>query len=189
MKLIILSILILSINLQQENIPVNIWENISNTSDIPQNNRIRPRGGSLASEMGQSLFNKLSNKNETKMQDQASQYSTSAKFAQKSFAKCRVRTGRKRTHWSWTSDHPFVSGSGSRSVWYWVKFTPNFPWGAKPKVEVSLNGLDINKDRNLRVTASVAWRNRQGFVLKITTWADTKVYFAEYTYNAHHGCE
>ena len=166
MKIIILSILILSINLQN----------------------------SAASDMGQSLFNKLANKTAAKKPAEKQQIMMASQgrnfpginLMQK---KCRVRTGRKNTNWSWTSNHAFVNGSGTRNVWYYVPFSPSFPWGVKPKVEVSLYRIDSTKDRNLRITASVVWKSYYGFVVKITTWADTKIYGAGYTYTAHHGCE
>ena len=135
-----------------------------------------------------SLYSKISNKQDI-ITSQKAQKFTKSKTAQKNFiSKCRMRTGRKSTHYTWNGNHPFVTGSGSREIWYFVPFSSAFPYG-NPIVEVALYGLDVNKDRNLRITASVVWKSIVGFVLKISTWADTKVYFAGYSYNAHHGCE
>ena len=221
MKTFILSILILSINLQQpdynqfdydndnqnwnnsNNNRQNPWEVDNNTGEIKPIKKIEPRNLinpqpeppglnlSESGEMSSALFNKLQNKSAVQKPSQQPQMMSlsSNLSANRWNQKCRVRTGRKNTHWSWNSNHPFVNGSGTRNVWYWVPFSPHFPWGVKPKVEVNLYRIDATKDRNLRITATVDYRNWYGFVIKITTWADTKIYGAGYSFTAHHGCE
>jgi hypothetical protein len=101
---------------------------------------------------------------------------------------CSIRTGSKSSHWAWTSNHPFVVGGGGRSVYYYVPFTPIFSAGGNPTVEVQLKALDTDHQRNLRINASVPFVSIYGFVIKIDTWADTKVYMVHYSYIAHRDC-
>lgn len=100
---------------------------------------------------------------------------------------CRIQTGSKSTEYKWNSNHPFVKSTGSREIFYYVPFYKAFPFG-KPEVKVALSGYDISKHSNARITGSVVWKGKYGFVLKISTWADSKVFYANYSFTAHHGC-
>lgn len=102
---------------------------------------------------------------------------------------CRIRKGSKGTPWAWNSNHFMVTGNGSRSVFFWVPFSSAFPNNQNVKVSTSVAGLDTSKNRNLRVFGRSVWSNRFGFILKISTWANTKIYWANYSYVACQNCQ
>lgn len=147
---------------------------INKTCQCSKTNSIKDQLGSLYSK----IFNK----------EDIIDRNNSRRFHRRYYQKCQIRTGRKKTHFKWNGNHPFVNGStGLRELWYYVPFKRVFRFG-KPNVEIALSGLDVNKDRNLRIRSKVMWKSREGFVLKISTWANTKLYFADVSYFAHLGC-
>ena len=179
---ILLTLLITKTNLQSITIDPNLLSKLQNPEALP--NQLK---NPIITELG-SLYNKISNKNEIINQKIKPQAFSKNKFKKYAPLRCRIRSGRKTTNWAWNGNHAFVNGSGSREIYYYVPFTPFFPYGT-PRVEIGLFGLDTYKNSNLRVNSSVAWKSRYGFVLKIVTWADSKVYFAGFSYMAYHGCD
>ncbi len=95
----------------------------------------------------------------------------------------QIEMGEKSTHYAWNSNHFMVNGTtGHRYVTYWVAF-PN-PFSKVPDIALSLKQLDTSKHANTRVNATVYYKNTSGFILRIHTWADSKVYGATITYVA-----
>lgn len=66
------------------------------------------------------------------------------------------------------------SNSGARSTTIEVNFSK--PYDVKPKVMVSVSQLDADKGFNSRYSVEVLSVSRDGFTIKIQTWADSKVY-------------
>lgn len=66
-------------------------------------------------------------------------------------------------------------GSGRRTHILFIRFARPFP--ARPAVLLSLSGLDggAGSDGNVRVTVDAENVTREGFVLTITTWADSRI--------------
>ena len=50
------------------------------------------------------------------------------------------------------------------------------PYNVKPKVIVSVTQLDADKGFNSRYNVEVISISRDGFTIKIRTWADSKIY-------------
>lgn len=66
------------------------------------------------------------------------------------------------------------SKSGARSTTIEVSFEN--PYEVKPKVLVSVTHLDADKGFNNRYNVEVLSVSRDGFTIKVQTWADTKIY-------------
>lgn len=65
------------------------------------------------------------------------------------------------------------ASTGERSTTIEVAFVK--PFDAKPKVVVSVSLLDADKNFNSRYNVEVISISRDGFTIKIKTWADTKI--------------
>ncbi len=72
---------------------------------------------------------------------------------------------------SWTLN----GGSGSRTHIVFVKFQK--PFTAPPTVTLSLTGYDgaAGKDGNVRVSIKHENISREGFVIKVSTWGDSRL--------------
>lgn len=66
------------------------------------------------------------------------------------------------------------TNSGERSMTVEVNFPK--PYDIKPKVMVSVTLLDADKDVNTRYNVEVLSVSRDGFTIKIRTWADSKIF-------------
>jgi hypothetical protein len=66
------------------------------------------------------------------------------------------------------------SNSGERSMTIEVNYDK--PYDVKPKVIVSVSQLDTDKAYNSRYNVEVLSVSRDGFTVKIKTWADSKIY-------------
>ena len=151
-----------------------------------KNSNKKRRKKSIKNQLG-SIYSKLANPFDI-VEPKSNKNTNTLKYFLRFCQKCRMRTGTKRTQYKWNGDHPFVNGTkGLREIWYYIPFKKVFPYG-RPNVEVALSGLDTNKDNNLRINSTVVWRRRFGFVLKISTWLDTKIYMAKFSYTVHFGC-
>lgn len=71
-------------------------------------------------------------------------------------------------------DYSLDSNSGERSTTLEVNFPK--PYDIKPKVVVTVSQLDSDKGFNSRYNVEVLSVSRDGFTVKIKTWADSKVY-------------
>ena len=65
-------------------------------------------------------------------------------------------------------------GSGERTATIEVTFEK--PFEAKPVVAVSVNTIDAAKESNTRYTVKAISISRDGFVVQIRTWADSKIF-------------
>ena len=76
-----------------------------------------------------------------------------------------------------------VTGTGARSVQKWINFSENFT--QSPKITTTLSLLDSDRNRNLRVSCKALNISKNKFLLKISTWAGTKLYAARCSWIAH----
>jgi hypothetical protein len=66
------------------------------------------------------------------------------------------------------------TNTGERSMTIEVNFKN--PYDVKPKVMLSVTQIDAEKSFNSRYNVEVLSVSRDGFTVKIRTWADSKVY-------------
>ncbi len=66
------------------------------------------------------------------------------------------------------------TNTGERAMTVEVNFTK--PFEVKPKVILSVTQMDSDKGFNLRYNVEVLSISRDGFTVKIRTWADTKIF-------------
>jgi hypothetical protein len=66
------------------------------------------------------------------------------------------------------------TNTGERSMTIEVDFKN--PYEVKPKVMLSVTQIDADKSFNSRYNVEVLSVSRDGFTVKIRTWADSKVY-------------
>ena len=66
------------------------------------------------------------------------------------------------------------SNTGERSTTISVDFDK--PYDVKPKVMVSVSQIDADKGFNTRFNVEVLSVSRDGFIVKIKTWADSKIF-------------
>lgn len=79
--------------------------------------------------------------------------------------------------WSTTAGAPgynLDTNTGERSMTIEVNYLK--PFEVKPKVIISVTHIDGDKAFNLRYNVEVLSVSRDGFTVKIRTWADSKVY-------------
>ncbi len=72
------------------------------------------------------------------------------------------------------SGYNLDTNTGERAMTIEVNFKN--PYDVKPKVMVSVTQIDTDKGFNSRYNVEVLSVSRDGFTLKIRTWADSKVY-------------
>jgi hypothetical protein len=65
-------------------------------------------------------------------------------------------------------------GEGPRTFQYIVTF--DRPYESAPIVSCSMTGFDAATDKNVRVNIKVEKVTITGFVVRVTTWADTKLF-------------
>jgi H-type lectin domain len=66
------------------------------------------------------------------------------------------------------------TNTGERAMTIEVNFKT--PYEVKPKVMLSVTQIDADKGSNSRYNVEVISVSRDGFTVKIRTWADSKVY-------------
>lgn len=66
------------------------------------------------------------------------------------------------------------ANTGERSTTLEVNFP--IPYEVKPKVIVSVSQIDSDKQFNTRFNVEVLSVSRDGFTVKVKTWADSKIY-------------
>jgi len=71
------------------------------------------------------------------------------------------------------SGYTLDSNSGDRSVTVEINFEK--PFDTKPKVFLSVSQMDADKNFNHRYSVEVLSVSRDGFTIKIRTWADSKI--------------
>ena len=72
------------------------------------------------------------------------------------------------------SGYNLDTNTGERSMTIEVDFKN--PYDVKPKVMISVTQIDADKGFNSRYNVEVLSVSRDGFTVKIRTWADSKVY-------------
>jgi hypothetical protein len=88
--------------------------------------------------------------------------------------------------WAITPATPGFSldkSTGERTMTIDVDF--NKPFDSKPNVVLSVTQIDADKDFNQRYNVEAISVSRDGFTLKIRTWADSKVYSLSGFWMAH----
>ncbi|MFH0991983.1 MAG: H-type lectin domain-containing protein [bacterium] len=71
-------------------------------------------------------------------------------------------------------DYTLDKESGDRVVQLEVTFPKAFE--QKPEVIVAVNYLDCDKEKNLRYEVKTISVSRDGFLVQVKTWGDTKIY-------------
>lgn len=66
------------------------------------------------------------------------------------------------------------TNTGERSTTIEINYPK--PYDVKPKVIVSVTQLDADKEANSRYNVEVLSVSRDGFTVKIKTWADSKIF-------------
>jgi hypothetical protein len=72
------------------------------------------------------------------------------------------------------SGYALDNNNGERSITLDVHFTESFI--KKPFIILTVTQLDADKDVNLRYRVETISVSRDGFTLKVNTWADSKIY-------------
>jgi len=88
--------------------------------------------------------------------------------------------------WAITPATPGFSldkSTGERTMTIDIDF--NKPFDTKPNVVLSVTQIDADKDFNQRYNVEAISVSRDGFTLKIRTWADSKVYSLSGFWMAH----
>jgi hypothetical protein len=89
---------------------------------------------------------------------------------------------------TWTVN-PSVAGynmdknTGERTMTVDVEFPK--PFDTKPTVVLAVTQIDTDKDSNSRYNVEAISVSRDGFTLKVRTWADSKVYSLSGYWMAH----
>ncbi len=65
-------------------------------------------------------------------------------------------------------------GNGVRSVQIMVLFDK--PFESAPTVTLGVTGFDISNEKGVRLTVKVEKVTIAGFVIRVTTWADSKIF-------------
>jgi hypothetical protein len=98
------------------------------------------------------------------------------------FAQSGVQSG-KFTVNSSTSGFNLDKNSGDRSVTVEINFPK--PFDVKPSVVLSVTSIDADKDTNLRYNIEAVSVSRDGFIVKVSTWSDTKIHGISGQWIAH----
>jgi len=65
-------------------------------------------------------------------------------------------------------------GTGQRSVQIMVLFDK--PFESAPTVTLGITGFDISNEKGVRLTVKVEKVTIAGFVIRVSTWADSKIF-------------
>ena len=74
-------------------------------------------------------------------------------------------------------------GTGERSVS--IEITFDKPFDKKPKIVLSTVSIDTDNKSNVRYKIEANSVSRDGFMVKVTTWADSKIYSLGGNWLAH----
>ena len=73
-----------------------------------------------------------------------------------------------------TSGFNLGQGEGPREFTMEVKFPNSF--STKPDILLSVTSIDANSKANVRYKIETSFISEQGFIIKVSTWDDSKVY-------------
>lgn len=82
-----------------------------------------------------------------------------------------------------TKGYTLDKNTGERTVLVEVNFSK--PFNIKPQVLLSITNCDLDTQTNVRYSVEATSISRDGFVVKITTWSNTKIYSIGGTWLAH----
>ena len=82
-----------------------------------------------------------------------------------------------------TSGYTLAENSGDRSVTIQINFLD--PFENKPDVTLGVTLLDATSDKNVRYKVEALSVSRDGMTIKISTWADTKIFGISGYWMAH----
>ena len=99
-----------------------------------------------------------------------------------SFAQTQVESG------TWSANHTNVGynlneNNGERSMTLSVSF--DTPFDVKPDVVLNITKIDCSNTTNTRYNVTAISVSRDGFTIKIDTWADSKIFSIGGTWLAH----
>ena len=81
------------------------------------------------------------------------------------------------------SSYSLDSNNGERSMTIEIRFKD--PFKQKPSVFLSVSQIDANRETNVRYNVEAISVSRDGFTLKIKTWADSKIFSISGSWIAH----
>lgn len=81
------------------------------------------------------------------------------------------------------SSYSLDSNNGERSMTIEIRFKD--PFKQKPSVFLSVSQIDADKETNVRYNVEAISVSRDGFTLKIKTWADSKIFSISGSWIAH----
>jgi len=93
------------------------------------------------------------------------------------FADLQAQTKLQSGTWSVNQSiqgYSLDNNNGDRSITLDIHFTE--PFTKKPKIILTITQLDSDKDVNLRYKPEAISISRDGFTLKVNTWADSKIF-------------
>jgi hypothetical protein len=85
----------------------------------------------------------------------------------------QIQTGNYRLDRNLT-DYTLDKNEGDRVVQLEITF--NRPFDVKPDVILSVNYLDADKDKNIRYEVKTSSISRDGFLVQVRTWSDSKIF-------------
>lgn len=94
-----------------------------------------------------------------------------------------IESGMVKTHYRWNSGHAMITKKGYRYVAAYVKY--NLKYTKTPSVLSSLNYVDSSSSRNLRIHCYASHVSKNGFLMRIITWSDSRIYGAICGYVVH----
>jgi hypothetical protein len=98
------------------------------------------------------------------------------------FAQTQVESG-TWTAGTNTSGYTLDKNEGERSVL--VEVTFDEPFDTKPDVVLGITTLDASSQMNVRYNVTTMSVSRDGFTIKITTWAETQIFYITGHWIAH----
>ena len=94
-------------------------------------------------------------------------------FISSSFAQTKMQSGIWSVNPSLEA-YSLDKNEGDRSMTIEVTFKS--PFKTKPQIAVSITQIDCDKESNVRYNVEVLSASRDGFTLKVKTWADSKIF-------------
>ena len=73
-----------------------------------------------------------------------------------------------------TAGYTLNANKGDRSVSIEVTFTE--PFKVKPNIVISVSQIEAGNDARVRYNVSPQFISRDGFIIKISTWSESKIY-------------
>lgn len=97
-------------------------------------------------------------------------------------AQVQVQSGTWGTNTA-QKDYTLDKNSGNRDVI--VEVTFDVPFDEKPQIVLGITMLDASSEKNVRYDVKALSVSRDGFTIKVATWAETKIYGISGYWMAH----